>query len=159
MHQNHHSTPMHWYIDQVNHKRNHSHDIIRTVELEHIQQQHQKTSPTQNQTTNHHKCCWFCACRAENHRHRIFRAWSNQSVKFVVHHQWTNSSSELLPATMYPENQTDEEKQKPELAQTTHSPANRSLTAWWANAAGCNGGNAHVNGVRCGGTRNTWPGL
>lgn len=39
-----------------------------------------------------------------------------------------------------------------------NSPASRSLTAWWANAAGCNGGNAHDNGVRCGGTRSTWPG-
>lgn len=39
------------------------------------------------------------------------------------------------------------------------SPANLSLTAWCANAAGCNGGSVHVNGVRCGGTRNTCPGL
>lgn len=39
------------------------------------------------------------------------------------------------------------------------SPANLSLTAWWASAAGCIGGNAHVSGVRCGGTRNTCPGL
>lgn len=39
------------------------------------------------------------------------------------------------------------------------SPANLSLTAWWASAAGCNGGRAHVSGVLCGGTRNTCPGL
>lgn len=39
------------------------------------------------------------------------------------------------------------------------SPANLSLTAWCASAAGCNGGSAHVNGVLCGGTRNTCPGL
>lgn len=39
------------------------------------------------------------------------------------------------------------------------SPANLSLTAWWASAAWCNGGIAHASGVLCGGTRNTWPGL
>lgn len=39
-----------------------------------------------------------------------------------------------------------------------NSPAKRSLTAWWARAAGCIGGRAHDSGVRCGGTRRTWPG-